>query len=147
MHVNGTPTAAPKRCSKCGNTKSLDDFHRDARRPDGHCVQCKECAKARARAWHAANPAAATARCMLRRARKKNAPVAERIDRAAIIARDLNICHICKTFVPPEDMTLDHLIPLSRGGNHAAANLAVAHRRCNSRRGTGILPSQLRLLG
>jgi 5-methylcytosine-specific restriction endonuclease McrA len=44
-------------------------------------------------------------------------------------------------------MTLDHLIPLSKGGNHTSDNLALAHGRCNSRRGAGRIPAQLRLLG
>lgn len=82
-----------------------------------------------------------------RRARLANAPRIERIDRAAIIERDRSICHICGKHVAPADMSLDHLIPLARGGSHTADNLAVAHLRCNSRRGAGYLPAQLRLLG
>lgn len=35
-----------------------------------------------------------------------------------------------------ERITLDHLIPLSRGGNHTIGNLAPACRSCNARKGT-----------
>jgi hypothetical protein len=80
-----------------------------------------------------------------RRALLLNAPSVECIDRAAIIARDKSICHICKKPVRKVDITLDHLIPLSQGGPHTAQNLAVAHFSCNSRRGAGRLPAQLRL--
>jgi 5-methylcytosine-specific restriction endonuclease McrA len=34
------------------------------------------------------------------------------------------------------DATLDHVQPISRGGRHSLANLAVACRRCNSLKGT-----------
>lgn len=45
-----------KRCPKCGETKSVDAFSKDARRPDGTQAYCKDCANARARAWRAAHP-------------------------------------------------------------------------------------------
>ena len=32
-----------KRCSKCGTPKSLEEFHRDAGKADGHRSQCKDC--------------------------------------------------------------------------------------------------------
>ena len=34
-----------KTCTKCGETKPLDDFHRDKRRPDGRRSDCKECGR------------------------------------------------------------------------------------------------------
>lgn len=85
------------------------------------------------------------AHAALRRARKLQAPVVEKIDRAAIIARDRSICHICGMRVAHTDMSLDHLIPLALGGEHSARNLAVAHILCNKKRGKGYLPAQLRL--
>lgn len=32
-----------KRCPKCGETKSVDDFSRDRTTGDGRCTYCKEC--------------------------------------------------------------------------------------------------------
>ena len=34
-----------KTCTKCGETKPLDDFHRDKRSPDGRRSDCKECGR------------------------------------------------------------------------------------------------------
>ena len=34
-----------KKCSKCGVLKSLDEFHRQSDRTDGHCAFCKACKK------------------------------------------------------------------------------------------------------
>jgi 5-methylcytosine-specific restriction endonuclease McrA len=33
------------------------------------------------------------------------------------------------------DPTLDHLMPVSRGGEHSYRNVGTAHRGCNSRKG------------
>jgi len=67
------------------------------------------------------------------------------VRRAFIIEREHSVCHICGKKVRTKDLTLDHLIPIARGGPDAEWNLAVAHRRCNSSRGVGRLPAQLRL--
>ena len=80
-----------------------------------------------------------------RRARKYNAPTVEKIDRQAIIERDRSICHICRRKVSQKNMSLDHLISLANGGAHTSVNLAVAHKRCNSRRGADRFPAQRRL--
>jgi 5-methylcytosine-specific restriction endonuclease McrA len=45
------------------------------------------------------------------------------------------------------DASMDHLVPLSKGGDHSWANVALAHRSCNSKRGAGRLSAQLRLVG
>ncbi len=66
-----------------------------------------------------------------------------RIER--LIARDGLICHICHRPVPRGEVSLDHLVPIVAGGPHAEWNLALAHRRCNFRRGAGRTPAQLRL--
>jgi 5-methylcytosine-specific restriction endonuclease McrA len=59
-----------------------------------------------------------------------------------IIERDGLDCHLCGR---PVDMDLawphrdsksvDHVIPLSRGGEHVLANCALAHMGCNSSKG------------
>lgn len=68
-------------------------------------------------------------------------------------ARDSWICHLCLKKVPqqpgkakrPKGATVDHLIPLARGGLHVWANVALAHNRCNISRSTeGI--AQLKLV-
>jgi hypothetical protein len=64
--------------------------------------------------------------------------------------RDGWICHICREPVDPlvpREASIDHLIPLSAGGLNRAENVALAHLSCNSRRGPGLIPAQLRLIG
>jgi 5-methylcytosine-specific restriction endonuclease McrA len=86
-----------------------------------------------------------------RRVRKSGASIIEKIDAAAIYLRDKGICQICRKKVAHAQASLDHIVPLSpipgwsMGGNHTMANVQLAHRRCNSRRGAGYLPAQQRL--
>jgi hypothetical protein len=46
-------TALEKTCSKCGETKPLDDFYRDRTRPDGRECYCAICRKARSNKYNA----------------------------------------------------------------------------------------------
>ncbi|RLU79308.1 hypothetical protein CTZ27_37345 [Streptomyces griseocarneus] len=48
------------------------------------------------------------------------------------------LCHLCARPIPrdvhfrdPEAATVDHVVPLARGGMHTYANMRPAHRRCN----------------
>ena len=44
-------------------------------------------------------------------------------------------CHICwKRFIKSDPATIDHVIPLAKGGLHNASNIALAHRSCNLRK-------------
>jgi 5-methylcytosine-specific restriction endonuclease McrA len=43
-------------------------------------------------------------------------------------------CWLCGEHVPHEDATLEHIQPLSEGGNSHAENLAISHGACNNRR-------------
>jgi 5-methylcytosine-specific restriction endonuclease McrA len=51
--------------------------------------------------------------------------------RAAILARDGGICAWCRG----PARTIDHLVPLARGGTADEANLVAACARCNSAQG------------
>lgn len=58
--------------------------------------------------------------------------------------RDSWICWLCGADVDasvsgtPWAASVDHVMPRSRGGGNDAHNLRLAHRRCNSRRGSRI---------
>jgi hypothetical protein len=46
------PTVSQQRCSKCGRTKSADEFHRDRLMLSGLRSMCKDCANERDRAHY-----------------------------------------------------------------------------------------------
>jgi 5-methylcytosine-specific restriction endonuclease McrA len=100
-----------------------------------------------ARRWRAAHPEEAREAARKRRALKKGAAVVEQISLDVLFERDGRRCHICKKMLTRSKASVDHLVPLSHGGEHSWANVALAHRSCNSRRGAGRLPAQLRLVG
>ena len=41
------------------------------------------------------------------------------------------ICHYCGKKFPPEELTLDHIVPVARGGRSTRGNLVVCCRACN----------------
>lgn len=44
-------------------------------------------------------------------------------------------CHICGKFLTVETATIDHLIPLAKGGSNGQDNLRLACEKCNSNKG------------
>jgi hypothetical protein len=82
-----------------------------------------------------------------RRARLKKNGFVEAINLEVLAERDHWICHICKKKVTRKTWSHDHLIPAADGGETSYRNVALAHKRCNSRRHRGkTIPAQLRLL-
>jgi 5-methylcytosine-specific restriction endonuclease McrA len=104
-----------------------------------------ESVKKRAGKWAKAHPEQTQVFCATRRARINHAPIVESISLEVLAVRDNWTCHICKNKVSRKTWSHDHLIPLSKGGDHTYANVALCHQRCNSRMGAGRLPAQLRL--
>ncbi len=48
--------------------------------------------------------------------------------------RSSGICHYCGKKFPVEELTMDHLIPLIRGGKSIKANLVPACKECNNKK-------------
>ena len=65
------------------------------------------------------------------RARKVDATI-EDFDIIEVYERDGYTCTYCGS---TEDLTIDHIVPLSKGGSHRPENLCVACRSCNSSKG------------
>ncbi len=70
-----------------------------------------------------------------------------------LFGRDNWICGICGQKINkrlkcpnPRSKSLDHIIPLSKGGADMAINIQAAHLRCNISKNAG-LGGQLRLMG
>ena len=79
-----------------------------------------------------------------RRARIREALV-EAFDRVEVFERDGWMCALCgepvdraATFPAPLSASLDHIIPISRGGTHEPSNAQCTHLRCNVIKGARI---------
>lgn len=67
-----------------------------------------------------------------RRAARKAGAMIEPVDEAFIYERGRYACVYCSG---PLNLTLDHVAPLSKGGEHKYDNLVVACRSCNCSKG------------
>ncbi len=67
-----------------------------------------------------------------------------RFNRRNIFARDNNRCQYCAQFFPTSELSLDHVIPKSRGGQTAWENIVCACVACNVRKG-GRTPQEARM--
>ncbi|MFO7964393.1 MAG: HNH endonuclease [Desulfobacterales bacterium] len=44
------------------------------------------------------------------------------------------ICHYCRRSFPPKDLTMDHIVPIIRGGKSTKGNIVVCCKACNSKK-------------
>lgn len=108
------------------------------------------------REWVAANPERAkdiSSEAFHRRRAAMASVDAERFAPSEIFDRDGWRCGICDRriskdlrYPDPLSVSLDHIVPLARGGDHTRANTQAAHLRCNLRKHCGGT-DQLKLLG
>lgn len=93
------------------------------------------------RMWAKANPEKVAAVGQRRRARQRQAP-AELVMLADLLAEQAHTCYLCGLPIDPErkypdalSASVDHVIPLSRGGSGLRENLRAAHLGCNVAKG------------
>jgi 5-methylcytosine-specific restriction endonuclease McrA len=111
-----------------------------------------EAAVERSRQWRLANPErhAALLRAhylanreryndsgRARRVRHRDAFV-EHVDSLVVLERADGECGVCGGDVDPSSFHVDHIIPLSRGGEHSYANTQPAHAGCNLSKGASL---------
>jgi 5-methylcytosine-specific restriction endonuclease McrA len=44
------------------------------------------------------------------------------------------ICHYCSRTTPPRELTMDHVVPLVRGGRSTKGNVVPCCKECNTRK-------------
>ena len=44
-------------------------------------------------------------------------------------------CHYCNAPLQPEDVTMDHKIPIAQGGKSIKGNVVIACKPCNTKKG------------
>lgn len=128
------------------NHDELLQFDRSRSKTEERKAQNRKCLaknpernRERVRKWEMDNPERALINhrhCLEhRRAKIRQVPF-EKIDRKLVYLIDGGICGICGKPLEMSDFTLDHIIPISKGGGHVYPNVHSAHRICNIRRGT-----------
>jgi 5-methylcytosine-specific restriction protein A len=44
------------------------------------------------------------------------------------------ICYFCRKKLPPKDLTMDHIVPLIRGGRSTKGNVVPSCKECNNKK-------------
>lgn len=95
--------------------------------------------------WRYANPDKQSEYQLARLSRLRGQFV-ERVYRSVLFRRDKGLCGLCGKKVDPANWHMDHIVPLSRGGEHSYANTQVSHPFCNVSKGARLIEHQLALL-
>ena len=66
----------------------------------------------------------------------------KKISRQGVLSRDKNTCQYCG--MSSESLTLDHIIPKSRGGKHTWENVVAACIKCNHKK-AGSTPQEAKM--
>ena len=144
-----------KYCSpECRYQESLDkDHQRYLENLVLGISTCKECGKIFTKTFIHRNKIFCSEECNIRYQKKKykrnramqlREAYVEPVDLWDIYNNDHGICSICGLPVPdssePSNIwgaTVDHIVPLSLGGEHSTMNCQLSHRICNSLKGQG----------
>lgn len=84
-----------KRCSRCGESKSLDDFNRSSGRAGGRQVYCRECQAQYVKTWHATLPPDRREKRLAEGRRRYHAHTPEQRERAQ---RSMRRSHLLRTY-------------------------------------------------
>ena len=120
-----------KRCSKCGGVFPLNRNNFGGGGSKGWNSRCRSCMRANSRAWAAKNPAKARAKEEKRQKLNDGFVITFEL-RSRLRTEQGGLCALCGgTVETMSDCSVDHLIPLARGGSHHETNLVAAHTGCN----------------
>lgn len=156
----GSVTLAPRRASICSVQACTERTHKRAWHCESHYMElrrygevggnaiCADCSDPISRGRRRCKDCARKARLLasknlghVRRALIRGAN-AERFNVLDVYDRDEWVCGLCLKPVDPNlrhpnpfSASLDHILPLTRGGAHALSNVQLAHLRCNTAKG------------
>jgi predicted nucleic acid-binding Zn ribbon protein len=150
--ICGTPFSSRKKtyCSRaCADLAAQRD-------PNGSGKACLHCGKSffsvKQNAAYCSDECRISSNKTLRNFKHRGAKTKEKISIFAIAARDGWKCSICGRPINKDldrnskwAATIDHIVPLSKGGKHNWSNVRLAHRSCNSKKGDKLRPIQLHL--
>lgn len=141
-----------KFCPQCHLVLPRVMFFKSDSRCDGVSWACSDCMNRRQAEYYRQNPDKqyeqyrrqyeANREYYIEKGRRRRAlrleVTVEEVDRLEVFERDGGICQLCGGEVGQEEFELDHVVPLSKGGEHSMANVQVAHMACNRSKGDAL---------
>jgi len=118
----------------CGNLACPDPYKTNGRRQMGKHRRCLDCRKAK---WSQQQAGRGSHKSKRRREIVK---AGEKITFDDLLMRDGPLCQICGELMDwqtgryRERVSLDHIIPISKGGSHTMDNVRLVHMGCNSKK-------------
>jgi len=120
---------------------------RETRRKSRQCKERKDRERETQRIWRQNHPEKVRAHRKRRHDRKRSTYV-EDVDRSTLFVRDVGVCQLCGAPISDALLVLDwlehhgrphkespsedHIVPVSKGGEHSYKNVQLAHVVCNS---------------
>ncbi len=137
-------------CAECSRKKKRDSYVKVVvSLPASYCIECGERYRPRRRTDITCTDGCSEMR--RRRFARIESPVyramrakatVEAVDPAIVFERDDWICQLCNKDIPRDvkwpdllSATMDHIKPLSRGGEHSYDNCQASHLTCNAGKG------------
>ena len=122
----------------CKQSKELTEFYKSSYEKDGRNRYCKGCCKVN-RALETLRKRPSTRGTLeknhIQRAKDQKLPWEPGITLEFVFKKALGICALCNKWTPASKASLDHIVPISRGGGHTADNVQLAHLKCNQSKG------------
>jgi 5-methylcytosine-specific restriction endonuclease McrA len=142
-----------KACSRCKQVANVSQFNKDKSSATGYQDRCRACEKVvrrnyylthketeikRVSNWHKSTEQGKQRR---KRARLNRQALVRNAESKFITRKDFlglasSPCFYCGS---TNNLTLDHVIPLSRGGRHSIGNLVSACNLCNATKNTRLI--------
>lgn len=122
VEVNGV--IVKQRCIICKIEKPLDNYHRSKDTKSGRARRCKECAKNASRNWGKTESGKQSRKQAQHKRRVANKSVSYKISTKDWKRLSNAKCVYC--LIDPSGQPanhLDHIVPISRGGNHSIGNV------------------------
>lgn len=151
--LTGPPSRYRRACALCGVSRMTSP----GSLPEGQyiCHPCRRTDEKHRAAIAAKRRLREAGRGDFRERARRYGVEYEPVDRYKVYARDKWTCGICRrkvsrTCVYPDPLSpsLDHVVPMSKGGGHTYANTQCSHLICNVRKGDrGAGGEQLALVG
>jgi 5-methylcytosine-specific restriction endonuclease McrA len=155
IYDGSAKTRVSKRCSVCAEERPAEEFY--ALKTGYLSSPCRSCARRQAlasrhanldraratsRRYYHNNPDLVNARTIMRRDIERSGQPGEEINVREVAEAYEWICQLCMELIDPNlrhrqwdcepmGLSLDHIVPIARGGCHVRANVQPAHLLCN----------------